>query len=193
MAEPAAIRGRSRPWRVVRYRLRPLGRYGGKFAGDGSRAPERPPWRVVAVSWIGALVALAALGGLAEASRTPLMMAPLGASAVLLFAHPDSTLAQPRNVVGGNLLGGAIGFAVGLWLGDGWLAMALAVATTIAATKSLRCVHPPAGATAIVGMHALADWRFLALPVLAGSALLVLLAAAYNNVIEHRRYPRHWW
>jgi CBS-domain-containing membrane protein len=188
---------RSRPWRIMRYRMaiahRPLGRYTNKFSGDGTRPPERPPWRIIVISWIGALISLGALGWLAEASHAPLVMAPFGASVVLLFAHPDSALTQPRNVIGGHVLGGVIGLLASVCLGETWMAMALAVATTIAATKATRSVHPPAGATAIVCMHVHADWTFLFAPVLAGSALLVLSAAVYNNAVEHRRYPRHWW
>jgi CBS-domain-containing membrane protein len=188
---------RTRPWRVMRYRLavvrRPLGRYTVKFAGDGTRPPERPPWHIILISWIGALVSLGTLGWLAQSTHAPLVMAPFGASIVLLYAHPDSVLTQPRNVIGGHMLGGVIGMMTGMALGDTWLAMALAVATTVAAMKATQSVHPPAGATAIVCMQAHAGWAFLVAPVLAGSVLLVLAAAVYNNAVEHRRYPRHWW
>lgn len=186
-----------RRWRALRVRLghvrRPLLRYSRKFTGDGSRPPERPSWTTVAVAWAGALVALATLGGLAEISRAPLMMAPQGASAVLLFAQPDSSLTQPRNVILGHGVGALIGLLANLVLGDDWFSMALAVATTIAVTKVLRCLHPPAGATSIIACHASASWWFLITPVLSGSLLLVLFAALYNNAIEHRHYPRHWW
>lgn len=186
-----------RSWRMIRYRLahvrRPIGRYTGKFAGDGTRPPDRPTWKVILISWVGALVSLGTLGWLADASHAPLVMAPFGASVVLLFAHPDSSLTQPRNVIGGHVIGGVIGVVASLVLGETWLAMALAVATTVALTKATRSVHPPAGATAIVCLHVHADWWFLLTPVLAGSVLLVLAAAVYNNAIEHRLYPRHWW
>lgn len=181
----------------MRYRLAtargPLGRYTGKFAGDGTRPPERAPWQTILASWLGSFAALGALGWLTAATGAPLVMAPFGASAVLLFAHPDSPLTQPRNVVCGNLLGGMIGMAAGLGLGEAWWVMALVVATTIALGKAVRCLHPPAGATAIVCMHIQPGWSFLLAPVLSGSVLLVLTAALYNNAIEHRRYPRHWW
>jgi hypothetical protein len=106
---------RTRSWRVMRYRWavvrRPMGRYAQKFAGDGTSAQERPCWNVIVVSWIGALLSLSALGWLAQATHAPLLMAPFGASVVLLYAHPDSTLTQPRNVIGGHLLGGVKGDA----------------------------------------------------------------------------------
>ena len=187
----------TRPWRVMRYRLtaagRPIARYTGKFAGDGTQSPDRPPWRVILISWIGALISLGALGWLAQATHAPLVMAPFGASVVLLYAHPDSALTQPRNVISGHALGGVIGMLTSMALGDTWLSMALAVATTVAAMKATRSVHPPAGATAIVCIQSHASWAFLGAPVVTGSILLVLAAAVYNNAVEHRRYPRHWW
>lgn len=188
---------RTMVWRVVRWRFvtarRPVRRYAAKFAGASHAMPTRPPWRHILYAWLGAILTLGTIGWLAEITHAPLVMAPFGASAVLLFAHPDSLLTQPRNVLLGHFLGGSIGLIAGTALGEGWLAMALAVATTIAATKATRSVHPPAGATAIVCMHAHAAWSFLLAPVLAGSALLVLAAAVYNNTIEHRRYPLRWW
>jgi hypothetical protein len=36
------------------------------------------------------------------------------------------------------------------------------------------------------------DASFLVLPVLSGAALLVVFAALFNNLIEHRRYPLSW-
>jgi len=67
-----------------------------------------------------------------------LIVAPLGASCVLLFGYPRSPLAQPRNVVLGNALGGLVGIALaGLW-GQGPLMLALSVALTILLGQQLR-------------------------------------------------------
>ena len=196
-ARPQHPRIRHHPWRVARFRWRsarrPVRSYARKFGGDGTPRPTPPSWQVIGISWIGAVIALGGLGGIAELSHAPLVMAPFGASAVLLFAHPDSPLTQPRNVIAGHLIGGIVGLLTGLCLGDSWVGMALGVATTIAIAKATQSVHPPAGATTIVCMHLHVDWSFLLAPVFAGSVLLVLAAALFNNAIEHRRYPRHWW
>lgn len=102
-------------------------------------------------------IALAALmGHLIPASQgLPWIMAPVGASAVLVFAVPASPLAQPWSVVGGNLISVSLGMAVG-WLcaqsGLGApLAVSLAVGGAIAAMALARCTHPPGGAAAILG------------------------------------------
>ena len=56
------------------------------------------------------------------------LAAPLGASAVLVFAVPASPLAQPWSVIGGNTLSALVGVACAALLPDPALAGALAVA-----------------------------------------------------------------
>ncbi|HET6195797.1 MAG TPA: HPP family protein [Acetobacteraceae bacterium] len=172
---------------------RPLRRYAGKFTGTTTLAPARPNLSHVLASWAGALFAIGALGLLAEATHAPLMLASFGASCVLLFGYPESHLSQPRNTIGGHLIAAAVGLGAVALMGDHWTAMAVAVATAIALMKLTGTVHPPAGSTAIIAVHLHPEWSFLVLPVLSGAALLVVLAAMYNNVIEHRRYPLYWW
>ncbi len=121
------------------------------------------------------------------------MLASFGASCVLLFGYPDSHFSQPRNTLGGHLIAALVGMGAVTLLGDHWTAMAVAVATAIALMKLTGTVHPPAGSTAIIAVHLHPEWSFLLLPVLSGAALLVVFAALYNNVIEHRRYPLYWW
>jgi CBS-domain-containing membrane protein len=41
-----------------------------------------------------------------------LLIAPFGASCVLVFAIPQSHLAQPRNVIGGHLISAGAGLSV---------------------------------------------------------------------------------
>src|SRR3546814_15987357 len=60
----------------------------------------------------GALTMLLTGGG-GEAGGLPWLVAPLGASAVLVFAVPASPLAQPWPVIGGNLLSAAGGIFMG--------------------------------------------------------------------------------
>lgn len=122
-------------------------------------------------------------------------VAPIGASAVLLFAVPASPLAQPWSIIGGNLVAGIVGvfcaqhFAFNLGLG-----IAVAVATAIGFMFILRCLHPPSGAvamTAVMGgpaIHAL-GYQFVIWPVLVNSLFLLVLALIFNNVLRHR-YPQ---
>gem|GEM_PF-4385134 len=89
---------------------------------------------------MGALSALLLLSLLSIWSRQLLIVAPLGASSVLLFGYPRSPLAQPRNLLLGNALGGLVGVVSGQWLGTGPLVLALAVALTIVLGQQLRCL-----------------------------------------------------
>ena len=86
-----------------------------------------------------------ALGGAPELA----IVAPIGASAVLVFAVPASPLAQPWSVVGGNAVSALVGLAVGQTVGDPFLAAGIATALAIGAMSLARCLHPPGGAIAL--------------------------------------------
>ncbi|BCL75866.1 membrane protein [Jeongeupia sp. HS-3] len=122
-------------------------------------------------------------------------VAPMGASAVLLFAVPSSPLAQPWSILGGNLVSALIGVACSRWIGHSGLAAGLAGAIAIGAMIQLRCLHPPSGAvaaTAVMGGAAVdrLGFAFAVSPVLVNSVLLVICALVFNNIIQ-RRYPHH--
>ncbi|MDB5778571.1 MAG: domain containing rane protein [Polaromonas sp.] len=132
------------------------------------------------------------VGGSAAAERLPWLVAPIGASAVLVFALPASPLAQPWAVVGGNTLSALAGIAgvhgVHL-LGSPELAAALAVATAIGLMLALRCLHPPGGATALMMvLGGIGDAAFALYPVMLNSLLLVLAGIVYNTATR-RPYP----
>ncbi|MDB5770901.1 MAG: hypothetical protein JWM42_1275 [Burkholderia sp.] len=123
----------------------------------------------------------------------PLLIAPTGASAVLLFAVPSSPLAQPWSVIGGNMISAVIGVAFAQWIDDPILASALALAAAIGVMFALRCLHPPSGAIALTavlgGPTILAQgYHFALFPVGVNSLLLLLTAILFNNATRHR-YP----
>jgi CBS domain-containing membrane protein len=126
------------------------------------------------------------------ASSLPWLVAPLGASAVLVFALPASPLAQPWSVVGGNTVSALVGIAVARstqGLGFPELAAALSVALAIALMLALRCLHPPGGASALMMvLGGVVEPAFAFYPVLLNSALLVAAGIAYNNATR-RSYP----
>ncbi len=121
------------------------------------------------------------------------LIAPMGASAVLLFAVPASPLAQPWSIIGGNLIAALIGVTCARLIGEPIVAAALAGALAIGAMFALRCLHPPSGAialTAVLGGPAVQamGYGFVLLPVGLNSVLLLLAALFYNNATG-RRYP----
>ena len=138
----------------------------------------------IGVTSLAALCAVFLLGLLSLWSGQVLIVAPLGASCVLLFGYPASPLAQPRNIVLGNGIGGLVGVA---------LVLALAVGLMILLGQQLRCLHPPAGGMAFLTVYLKVAWGFLLFPVLSGSLLLVLLAWAFSRWVPGAfPYPQHW-
>ncbi len=145
---------------------------------------------------LGACIGLIITEGISHqalGSANPWFIAPMGASAVLLFAVPASPLAQPWSIIGGNTLAAFIGVSCSLLIEDRGLAAGFAVGLSIAAMFSLRCLHPPSGAialTAVLGgpsVQAL-GYHFVLWPVLLDSLLLLLVALVFNNALR-RPYP----
>jgi len=150
--------------------------------------------RAAAGAWIGILVTgLIGYIAIGAGLALPALIAPMGASAVLLFAVPSSPLAQPWSILGGNTVAAVIGVTIGLLVPQPFLAAALAIAVSIAAMITLRCLHPPSGAvalTAVLGGPAIHDlgYGFIVWPVLGNSVALLALAVVYNN-FTGRPYP----
>jgi len=160
-------------------------------------------WRerviATAVAGVGVLmVALLSQQFMSElAAPSFWLVASMGASAVLVFAVPHGALSQPWPVLAGQSFSALAGLLVVHLLGPSLLAGALAVALAIAAMHSLRCIHPPGGATALsVVMLAdsghMPDWSYMLNPVLLNSLLMVLLAVVLNAPFAWRRYPVAW-
>lgn len=120
------------------------------------------------------------------------LIAPFGASAVLVYAMPNSPLAQPWSVVVGNTLSALMALVVGLALPQTDLALwsvPLAVGLAIAAMLSLRALHPPGGAVALlVAVTGAAEPLRMLASVAAGSCLLVGIGILWNRALG-RVYP----
>jgi CBS domain-containing membrane protein len=154
--------------------------------------------RDVARGGLGALLGIALAGLSASAipggpTGLPWIVAPMGATAVLLFAAPASPLAQPWPVLVGNTVSTLVGVAAGKLFDDVTLAAAVAVGVAIPLMMVLRCVHPPGGACALfaaVGTSAVADhgWAFALWPVGVDTVVLLAVAALVNN-LTGRPYP----
>lgn len=124
---------------------------------------------------------------------TPWLVAPIGASAVLLFAVPASPMAQPWPIIGGNSLSALTGFAVGQALGHGAVACGIGVGLAIGVMSVTRSLHPPGGAAALTGVigGGLVDpagWWFPLAPVALDAILLVAAGLAFHRLSGHR-YP----
>lgn len=123
----------------------------------------------------------------------PLIVAPIGASAVLLFAVPASPLAQPWSIVGGNTISAFVGVTVATLVADPAIAIGLAVALAILVMSLTRSLHPPGGAaalTAVIGGAAvtrLGFW-FPVVPIALNSLILVVVGIVFHR-LSGRQYP----
>ncbi len=146
---------------------------------------------------LGAMGGVGLAGFLSEQAAggtqpSPWLVAPIGASSVLLFAVPSSPLAQPWSIIGGNVVSGLIGLAVGARIGDPLIGCGVAVGLAIMAMALLRCLHPPGGAvalmTALLAHGAATPLSFALAPVGLNSVFLVALGWVFHRFSGHS-YP----
>lgn len=151
-----------------------------------------------ALACVGAILGIAMTGLVCRAlappgMHMPWLVAPMGASAVLIFAVPASPMAQPWPVIGGNIISALVGIAVARIVPDQMLAAGLAAGLAIAIMSVFRCLHPPGGAaavTAVLGGAAVADmgWSFALVPVGLNALLMAAAAWVFHRFSGHR-YP----
>ncbi len=173
-----------------------------------SGSGNRPSWlalRLAGATWLDRIFAgLGALFGIcvtgfitskAAASAVPLpwIVAPMGASSVLVFAVPSSPLAQPWSVVGGNVISALVAVGVAQMVPDPVLATGVAVGLAIMAMSLMRCLHPPGGAVALMtvmaAQHSAAPNFFFAFaPVGVNSAVLAVSGWFFHRLTGHS-YP----
>lgn len=118
------------------------------------------------------------------------LLAPLGASCVLLFALPHSPLGQPWSTAGGLLLPALIGWLCGIWLAPTWLAVAAALALAIWLMAGLRCLHPPGGAMAVLFASLPATATTDLYTALFNTVAVLFAALAINTLLPGRLWPQ---
>lgn len=124
----------------------------------------------------------------------PVLIASMGASALLLFATPHSPFSQPWPVVAGPLISAFIGVTCAKLVPDVWFASALAVSLSAFVMYFTHSVHPPAGAVALLPVlgnnYVHADgYHFVLAPVGINVALMLGIALVINNLLPGHRYP----
>jgi len=153
------------------------------------RAQLNLSWQLIVTASVSGTFAIAALTLLSDLTGMMLLMAPFGATCVLLFSVPSSPLSQPANVIGGHLVSASIGILIHTLIPSFWWAMALAVGLSIGVMAALRVTHPPAGADPIVVFIENLDVSYLIFPVAVGSVILVLFAWAFHSISPITNYP----
>jgi CBS-domain-containing membrane protein len=141
-------------------------------------------------SGLGGAIGIGAVGALAVTTHQPFLLAPFGASAVLLFGHPASPLAQPANVIGGYLVATLVTLLVLMLFPGAWVAAAIGVGLVIALMSILRITHPPAGAIPILAATSTIQGGTLLGVVVGGSIGLVGVASLHHWLPPRFEYPK---
>ena len=116
-------------------------------------------------------------------------MASLGASALLIFVLPSSPMAQPKAVIGGNIIAALVGISCAIFIQDPRIGVPVAIGVSIFAMLFFNCLHAPAAATALSAVLGhIISYRFALFPVLIDSVLLVLAGIIYNRATG-KSYP----
>ncbi|MET8508231.1 HPP family protein [Streptomyces sp. NPDC004787] len=155
-------------------------------------APARPRPRVLLASTAVSVTALLLLVAVGSALHQPLLIPPLAASMALVAGAPDLPLAQPRSVVGGQLLSALTGFAVLAVAGPGPWGAAVAGGLALGVMAAARTPHSPAAATAVI--VALQHPPFVPFVALLALATVLLVATGLAGArLSGRRYPAYWF
>lgn len=125
-----------------------------------------------------------------------LIVASMGASAVLLFAVPHGTLSQPWALIGGHVISALVGVTCAKFVPETFIAAALAVGIAVGLMYYCNCIHPPGGATALTAVaggttvHEL-GYQFVITPVLINVVIILAVAVVFNYFFAWRRYPAY--
>ena len=140
------------------------------------------------VPGVGAAIAIGLLSWLEhQQSALALLMAPFGATTVLVFGVPDSPLAQPRNVIFGHLLTALIGVCFVQFSGVTPFTLSLATGLAVTGMLATGTTHPPVGANPLLIMMTGQGWSFLLSPVLSGAVVIVLLGWLHQRLRARAR------
>ena len=169
--------------------------------------PEVPNLLAWTWAFIGAFSGLLTVQALSKYApgltqyHPPLIIASLGASAILDYNAIHTPLAQPRNALLGQTFSAIIGVCISKlfqlssnFVDLQFVAGALACACSSFIMGATNTVHPPGGATAVLAATnaeiIAMGWMFIPF-VMLGSVIMLIIAVLLNNV--QRQYPNYWW
>ncbi len=133
---------------------------------------------------LGATLGIVLLQILSETSNVALLVAPFGATFVLVFALPESPLVKPKNIIGGYLIATVIGLVFYQFLGNTPVTLGLAFGISFVLMQLTKTLHPPAGSVPLLIMFSEPEWSFVLTPILAGVILILVYEKFYNFVLN---------
>lgn len=151
-------------------------------------------------SFIGSFVGIGSIGLIQtfffNQIENIFLIGSFGASSVLIYGAIQSSLAQPRNLIGGHIISACIGVTIYKLLPEIiWITAPLAVSLSIIAMQFTKTLHPPGGATALIAIIGTEKikalgYLYVLFPVLSGSLILLIVALFFNNITSFRNYPK---
>lgn len=154
-------------------------------------------------SFIGSFTGIALIGlinmhfGYFDQVDNLFLIGSFGATAVLIYGEIQSPLAQPRNVILGNLVSAVIGVTIAKLFKVPhlmWLGAAFSVSISTIMMQIIKAVHPPGGATALIAaigsekIKAM-GYMYVFSPILTGVSVLMIVAFLLKKISKSRRYP----
>jgi CBS domain-containing membrane protein len=140
------------------------------------------------VTWISLQLADTSGGG------SIVLLASMGASAVLLFGLPNSPLAKPWSFAGGHLISAVVGLICSHLFTDLALMAAVTIGIVLFVMYIFECMHPPGGATALVPVIASTEqmlgYEFLLYPVALNVFVLLAVALLLQKLWPKRGMPK---
>jgi len=133
---------------------------------------------------LGATLGIVLLQVLSETSNIALLVAPFGATFVLVFALPESPLVKPRNIIGGYLIATVTGLVFYQFLGNTPVSLGLAFGISFVLMQLTKTLHPPAGSIPLLIMFSKPDWNYVITPILVGVILILVYEKFYNFVLK---------
>jgi hypothetical protein len=179
-----------------------------RFLGYRKNAYKEPPALIQWFSaFVGAFIGILIVGAIFRYApgvtnhHPPVIVASLGASAILDYSAIRSPVAQPRNSVLGQGLSAIVGVAIAkLFMLNSdfqniqWIAGAVACACAALVMCATNTVHPPGGATAVIATTQAnvisMGWWYVPITLL-GAVVMLVVALLWNNVL--RQFPVFWW
>lgn len=146
----------------------------------------------------GAALAVLLTAGLIAAAGLPAstglaLIAPFGASALLVVGVPNSPMAQPWPMLVGNAGAAVVGILASAWVPSDMLAAAVALGGAIAFMYLAHALHPPAGAISLLpvldpSIATEIGLGYALVPVTAEALVLMLFGVAWHR-LTGRVYP----
>ncbi|WP_348733070.1 HPP family protein [Rheinheimera texasensis] len=150
--------------------------------------------KVVAAAFVALLLVSQISQWYLAGSGHVLLLASMGASAVLLFGLPGSPLAKPAVFLWGHLLPAAIGLACSHLFSSFPLMAAATIALVLFVMYLFEAMHPPGGATALVPVIATTTGNppgldFLLFPVGLNLGVMLGVSLLLQRYLRPQRLP----